>query len=230
MNRGATKNIFFGLAVLLAAFVVAAFVGVARQRAANEQAAHRFLDSAAAFQQRQTAQDAALQARFDQIDVDRYLAASSLVSPERVREGRDELARYRALLVERDRASADGVAEAHALVLSLPEGSLRDQAMRGAESTAARNKELRATLAQAQAANADAVQAIFDWTDRNRRLLSQRDGKLLVASKEALDELNALEAQLHATGESAQEIVERGKAVRARAIKTLNEARRDLDR
>ena len=230
MKRGAMKTVFFGIIVLVVAFVVAAFVGIARQRAENEQAARRFLDAASAFAQRQSAQDAALQARFDQIDVDRYMDAPSLASPERVREGRAELARYRALLDERERASAAGVAEAHSLVMSLPEGSLRDQAMRGAAATAARNKALRAELSQAQAANADAVQAVFDWADRDRALLHLRDGKLLVASKEALDELDALEAQLRATGQAAQQALDRGKAVRAQATQNLDAARRDLDR
>ena len=69
MNKGAVKIILIGLAVLLALLVGTKL----RERSQNERQVRTLLDSIATMRQKQGVENAALQARFDRIDLDGYL-------------------------------------------------------------------------------------------------------------------------------------------------------------
>ncbi len=221
--NGALKIIGFGLAALVAAGAYT----VARQRVEEKHTVQAFLDSIATMKQQQHTQEAALQARFNQIDVDQYMQASKLASSSGVADGRVELARYRALLVERDQLVVTELAQSHALLNSLPEGRLREQALRGAANGEGRNSQLRSTLDHAQVANADAVQAVFDWADRNHAIVHVRGNQLVINGQAPLDELNSLEAHVRETGQAVNESLGRIGTVQSQSARTLDQLRHD---
>lgn len=225
MNRGALKIIGFGLAALLAAGVYAGL----RERAEEKRTMRSLLDSIAAMKQQHDVREAALQARFDQIDVDQYLHADKLATSGGIVDGRAELARYRALLVERDQLVEVEQAEFKTMMNALPQGRFREQVLRGAARAEDGNRKLRATLAQAQVANADAVQAVFDWADRNHAIVHARGTTLIVTGQARLDELNALEGHVHETGEAVNESIRRTSAVQSKSVQDLAKLRRDAD-
>jgi len=191
MNRRAMKIAFVGLAMLALAFVVATTVAVSRQRAADDRAAHGMFDGIAALQRQIAADNQALTARFGQVDVGRYMTPAMLVSADDLRAGRAELARYRALLAERDALMRDAAARAHALLTALPEGQTRSLALRGEAQTAARHRAVRDELSRSEAADSDAIQALFDWADANHAVLEVRNATLVVHGGRQLAELRA---------------------------------------
>ena len=222
--NGAVKIIGIGLVVLVA---TGAYVGV-REQAREKHAMQGFLDAVAAMRQRQGVQEAALQARFAQVHVDQYLQASRFASSGDVAEGRAELARYRALLAERDQLVESELAQSRALLDTLPEGRMRDDAQRGAAKAEARNGPLRSALIQAQAANADAVQAVFDWADLHHAIVHARGTSLIVDGQGPLNDLKALEARLAETGQAVDESQRRVSAVQSESVQSLAKLRRDV--
>ncbi len=222
--NGALKIILIGLAVLLA---TGTYLGV-REHAEEKRTMQGFLDSVAAMRQRQGVQEAALQARFTQVNVDQYLQSARLASSSDVAGGRAELVRYRALLVERDRLVDSELAQSHALLNTLPEGRMRDDALRGAAKAEARNGPLRSALSQAQTANADAVQAVFDWADRHHAIVHARGATLIVDGAGPLSDLKALEARLGETGQAVDESQRRVSAVQSESVQSLAKLRRDV--
>jgi len=225
VNRGALKIIGFGLAVLLATGVYAGL----RERAEQKRTMRSLLDSIATMKQQHDTREAALQARFDQINVDRYLQAGKLASSGDIVDGRAELARYRALLVERDKLVDQEQAEFKAMLNALPEGKFREQVLLGAAKAEDGNRKLRAALARAQVANADAVQAVFDWADRNHAIVHARGTSLVVTGQAPLNEFNALEGRVHETGEAVNESIRRVGAVQSKSVKDLARLRRNAD-
>jgi hypothetical protein len=229
MNRGAMKIVFLVGLALLVAFMAAAAISVNRQSAADERAAHALFDGIDAMQRRVAAETGAMNARFAQVDLERYMTPAMLASTAGVRDGRAELARYRALLAERDVLMRDEAARAHALLVALPGGETRDLALRGESSTAARNQAIRDQLSQSQAADADAMQALFDWAATHRADLEVKDGTLLVHGRQPLAELDALDARLKQTRRAVQAAVGAASAVAAESTQQLAKARRSLD-
>jgi hypothetical protein len=224
MSRGALKIIGFGLAALL----VAGAVQLARVRSENQRIARDFVDSIASLHQRQAAQNAALQARFDQLDFDHALGASMLASVDGVRQDREMLARFRALLAERERLAADQSAAGHRLIEQLPAGVLRDGALRGEAQTAGHIHQLQDNLSHSETANADAIQAILEWADRNHARLHARGDKLMVDGQQPLDELQRLEATLRETGRVVQAALDQGRALQAESGRTLVKLQSDV--
>lgn len=222
--NGAMKIIAFGLAALVAAGAY----NTVRERAEQKRTLQGFVDSISAIKQRQGIQETALQARFDQIDVDQYMQASRLASSDSIVGGRAELARYRALLVERDQLAASGLTQLHALLDTLPQGELRDNVARGASRAEASNLKLQSTLGQSQVANADAVQAVFDWADRNHAIVHARGTSLVVDGQVPLSELKALEARVVETGKAVNDSLLRVRAVQSDSVKNLAKLRGDL--
>ena len=224
MNRGALKIIGF----CLAALVLAGVVQFLRLRADNQRIARDFVESVASLRQQQAAQNAALQARFDALDLDHALEASTLATPDGVRRGRELLANFRALLAERERLAADQTAAGHKLIEQLPAGRMRAEALRGAASAATRTHKLQDDLSHAETANADAIQAILDWADRNHALLHLRGDKLMVDGQRPLDELNGLEAVLVKSGQDVQGILAQGHAIEATSGRELGRLRDEM--
>jgi len=224
MNRGALKIIGF----CLAALVLAGAVQFLRMRADNQRIARDFVESVASLRQQQATQNAALQARFDALNLDHALEASTLATADGVRRGRALLADFRTLLAERERLAADQTAAGRKLIEQLPAGRMRAEAQRGAASAAARTHKLQADLSHAEAANADAIQAILDWADRNHALVHLRGDKLMVDSQRPLDELKELEAVLAKSGQDVQRILAQGHEIEVRSGRDLGRLRDEM--
>jgi hypothetical protein len=226
MNKGAVKIILVGLAVLLALLVGTKL----RERSQNAQVVRTLLDSVATMRQKQGVENAALQARFDRIDLDGYLKPAKLASTQALQDGLADLDRFRALLVERDQLAAAQVAQAHALLTALPRGTLRDQALQGEASTSGHNHDMQTRLSQAQNANADALQAVFDWANLHHHALHVQGDKLLVDGQQPLDELNTLQTQLRATGQTVMAAIEVARTAQSQSRRDLAKIREDLDK
>jgi hypothetical protein len=224
MNRGALKIIGFCVAALL----LVGIVQFIRVRAENQRIARDFVDSVAHLRQAQAAQVASLQTRFDQLNLDHALDAQSLGTTDGVQRSRELLARFRALLTEREQLAADQAAAGHKLIQQLPAGSLRDGALRGEEKSTARTHQLQDQLTRAEAANADAMQAVLDWADRNHALLQVRGDKLMVNSQAALDELNRLDDGLHKSGQAVTALLQQGKALDEQNGRLLGKLQNDV--
>ena len=224
--KSAFKIIGIGLVALIASGV---YVGM-REQAAQKRALVGFADSVLAIRKQQDVQEAALKARFNEIDIDQYLQASKLASSSSVAEGRVLLARYRALLVERDQLAASAVTQFHAVLDTLPEGRIREQVRTGAAKAEDRNRELQATLDKTQIANADAVQAVFDWADRNHALLHVSGTQLLVNGQAPLDELRGLEVRVRETGQAVDDAIHRANTTRSDSLQNLTRLRNDLSK
>jgi hypothetical protein len=224
MNRGALKIIGFCLAALLLAGVVQFL----RLRAENQRVARDFVESVASLRQRQTAQNTALQARFNALDLDHALEASTLASTDGVHRGRELLANFRALLAERERLAAEQTAAGHKLIEQLPAGRMRDGALRGAATAAARTHKLQDDLSRAETANADAIQAILDWAERNHARLHLRGDKLMVDGQRPLDELKGLESILVKSGQDVQGLLAQGHAIEAKSGRELGQLQEEV--
>ena len=224
--NGAVKIIGFGLAALAAAGAYT----VVGERVEEKHVLRGFVEAVAAVKKTQDVKEAALQARFKQIDVDRFMQASGLASSADIVDGRAELARYRALLVERDALTESGMAQLHRVLDALPAGRFREQARRGSATAEARDHELQAALDRAQVANADAVQAVFDWADRNHAIVHARGTGLVVDGQAQLDELKALDARVSQTGQAVDESLRDATTLRAEATKKLGRLQDDLAR
>lgn len=222
--KGAVKIIL----VCLAALLVVGGVSLWRMRAENDRIAREFVGQVAALHQRQQVENDALQARFNAIDLDHYLEADTLVSADGVREGRETVTRYRALLAERDAMAERDTAQGMALIEALPAGMLRDQARRGAANSSPANKALRAELSRAQVANADAMLGVIDWADRNHGHLQARGGKLIVANQQQLDELNAVQATLATSAQAVHVAMDKVKVAQSAATKSLANLQREV--
>ena len=224
MSRGALKIIGFGLAALL----VAGAVQLARVRSENQRITREFVDSIAVMHKQQAAQNAELQARFNQLDFDHGLDAPTLASVDGLARSRELLARFRALLAERERLAAAQKEAGHHLIEQLPAGVLREGALRGEAQTAGRMHQLQDNLSKAENANADAIQAVLDWAERNHALLHARGDKLMVDGRQPLEELQRLEGNLRETGRVVQTALEQGRAVQAESGRTLVQLQKDV--
>lgn len=212
----------------LAALVLAGIVQFARLRAENQRVARDFVDSIATMRAQQTQQNAALQARFDALNLDHALVASTLASAGGVQHGRELLARFRALLAEREQIAVAQTAAGHHLIEQLPAGRMRDEALRGEARSAVRMHKLQDELSRAETANADSIQAILDWADRNRSRLHLRGDKLMVDGQAPLDELNGLEAKLEESGKTVQALLDEGRSIEAQSGRTLGQLQKDV--
>lgn len=157
------------------------------------------------------------------------MTPAMLASADGRREGRAELARYRALLAERDALMRDGAARGHALLMAIPEGETRNLALRGEATTAARNQAVRDELSRSEAAACDAIQALFDWADANHAVLEVKNATLVVHGERPLAELDALEARLQETRRAADAAIEASTKVAHAAAAGIADARRLLD-
>lgn len=224
MNRGALKIIGFCLAML----VLAGVVQFTRVRAENQRIARDFIESVARMRQAQAQQIASLQARFDQLDLDHALNAPELATTDGLQRSRDLLARFRALLAEREQVAADQAAAGHKLIQQLPAGRFREDALRGEAKSSGRTHQLQDDLTHAEAANADAIQAILDWAERNHALLHARGDKLMVNGQAPLDELNRLEDNLRKSGQAVTTLLEQGKALDAQNGRLLGKLQNEV--
>ncbi len=225
MNRG----ILVAIVAAAVVFVGAVGVSTARKGAEERRTRHALLDSIEAMRQRNAVDDAAMEARFGQIDIDRFLKPDEVVQPAEVAAGRAELAKYRATLVDRDRLAQAQLARAHDMLAALPQGEFRDGALQGEAASSGRIRSLRATLTMAQNANADAVEAMFDWADRNHAIIQSRGGHLVVYSPEALADLRAIGERIHATGASVTTAIGQVKAHQSQSLGKLQDLRTHID-
>jgi hypothetical protein len=212
----------------LAALVLAGVVQFLRLRAENQRIARDFIESVATLRQHQTAQNTALQARFDALDLDHALEASTLATPAGVGRGRELLGNFRSLLAERERLAADQTAAGHKLIEQLPAGRMRTEALRGAATAAARTHKLQDDLSRAETANADAIQAILDWADRNHARLHLQGNKLMVDGQGPLDELKRLEGVLVKSGQDVQGLLAQGHAIEAKSGRDLGQLQQEM--
>ena len=148
---------------------------------------------------------------------------------EETRQTKSLLAKYRALLTERDHLGADATREAHDLLAALPAGDVRDKALQGEATAIARNRQIRTALSQSQSANADAVQALLDWSEAHRRDLQVRNGKLMTANQQELDEVRALSTHLVDSERVVDAAIKQAKSVESNAVQQLQQAHRDID-
>jgi len=211
MNRPLWTLVVLGLAALLGTAAVCAERGQGLD-AEDERTVRTVLDSIALLHQRLDARKAELQARFDKIDLGHYLEPAQLASSSDLQAARGDLVRYRALLTERDRLNADAAAQGHALLAGLPQGGLREAMLRNEARLAEGGREIRAELLRTQVANADAMEAVIDWADRNHALVHLRGDKLAIDGRQNLDQFDALQAHLDATARSVQEAADRAQA------------------
>ena len=226
MSRGAMKIAFAGLIALAAATVV---VTVARQRAENRQALHAQIDKIDALRQRHDAKVAALKDRMAEVGLGNYLTAQQLASPEGARRGQEALARYRALLSEREHLLDDMSAQSLALLATLPRGRARDDALLGQAIVPSGSVEVRRRLSIAMAANADAVQAVFDWVGRNQRYLHAQGDKLLIEGQPRIARLDDLQYTVGDTAKAVQEAAVAAGKVESQSSQALESLRRDVD-
>jgi hypothetical protein len=223
--NGALKIIGLGLATLLATGTYT----VVHEHLEEKRLARTFLDAVSTQKVHNDAEVAALQARFDHIDVDQYLQSAKLASSGNIVAGRAELARYRALLVDNDRLVEQERSGLKTLVGTLPEGRFRDQVKRGAATAEGRNGQLRTALTQAQVANADAVQAVFDWADQHHAIVHARDNTLIIDGRAPLDEFKVLQSRVGETGEAVSESLRSVRAAQSKSAQDLVRLRHDVD-
>ena len=190
-------------------------------------AAHCLID---AMRKHNAQETAAMNARFAQVDIDRFLKPDEVVKPAEVLAGRAELAKFRAALHDRDQLADDQQARVHALFNALPAGALRDGALLGESRSVGRVSKMRATLTQAQNANADAVAAMFDWADANHAVIQSRGGHLVVYNPAALADLRSLGDRLQTTVAAVDAATAALKAEEAASVTKLETARRDIDK
>lgn len=196
-------------ATLVTAFFAAAAVGIVGYMGSRVYQSHEQLlvmQRIEATRQAAAERSAKLNERFKQIDMNRFMRDPVLITPEGVAAGRAELAKYRALLAERDVLAERELSEYRGTFAALPPGTVRDQMIAGEQATEPRTRELYQQLARAQADNADAVAALFDWVDANRPLLKLRDGRLVTATPQQESELQTLSRRIAATSEAADKV------------------------
>lgn len=218
MNRRALRA---GVAGLLAACLSTPGLCADPQRVADEAAVRSVIDAAGRMHRSLDATYDALLARIARLDIGRHLAPAGLASSDDLRAASADMIRFRALLAEHDRLLADAAAQAHALLESMPEGDLRERTLRNEAPLAERAREARAALFRSQLANADAMQALFDWADRNHASVHLRGQVLAVDGQQKLDELRALEARVDDTGREVQAAAGRLEASRQAAGQAL---------
>lgn len=230
MSRGTTKRVVAGLIVLMLAGTAAAVVTIARQRAQDRRALNTLLNAVETTRYGNTAQVNALTARMEQLHLDSYLTAQQLASVDGLKEGRSTLMRYRQLLAEREHLLDEMSARSNTLLAGLPHGRTRDDALLGQAISPQGKAEVRRRLSVAIAANADAVQAIFDWVGRNQRYLHARGDVLQIEGQPRIAELDGLEYTLHDTGKAIQEAMAAGQELESQSSQALDSLRRNLER
>lgn len=218
-----------GAVALAVVLVGGSIFSEAAKRVEQRRQVKALLASVDSLRAREDAQRHALEASFNQINIERYLKPAELSTADGVSAARGELARYRTLLAERDQVSAADVAEVHALLATLPPGETRDGALQGEASATARSRSVMGALSRTQLANADAVQAVLDWAEAHRADLKVRDGKLLTANQRELTEIRALGTRLSDSAQAVDEAVRAAKAMRRDGLQSLEQARQSAD-
>ncbi len=180
------------IGILLCLVTSYATVNAIRDKAIGK----RFLTDAIALQQRHEARFEELGQRLDKIDFAQYLTPAALVSATSIDAGQAEVARYRAMLVERETILQTNIGEANALVASLPKGPMRSAAETSAEPRIRAAAQIFKPLNASQSQYADAVVAILDWAKRNNGRMSVQDGHLVFETAEQLRELRQLSSKL----------------------------------
>lgn len=230
MTRRATKVVWVGSVALIGAVVATAVVTMARHRAEDRRALGALIEAGKTSRQRNDAKVVELKGRMEQLGLDGYLTAPRLASTDGLKEGRAALVRYRELLAEREHLLDEVSAQSNALLVGLPRGRTRDDALLAQAISPPGSAEVRRRLSIAMAANADAVQAIFDWVGRNQRYVHARGDQLLIEGQPRIAELDGLEYTLQDSGKAVQEAMTAAKKLENQSSQAMDSLRRDMDR
>lgn len=220
MNRGVMNTVVFVLIGVAGIGGMAAILSNSGAKVENQRTSGALARTVGEMHLRQNAAHASLHARVDRLGLAGCLSSARLASAPQVHECLTAITSLHALLVERDRSDAADYAEDRAVLAALPEGPVRDEAMRGMSASIERMRQAREALAKADLANADAAQAMLEWADRNHALLHLSGTSLLVDGRKQLDELMRLGNAVNATLQADQAAVVRENQVVAEANRT----------
>lgn len=224
--KPATLKIVIALLLALAAAAGAVFM---HQRAASRQALHLQLEAVDALHQRQTASADAFKARVAAFRLDHQLTAQRLTSPASLRQGRESVAQYRQLAAERVRLFDESAAQSRALLVAQPRGRLRHDGLLGQVLAPSGGAEVRRRLSIAMAANADAVQAVYDWAASHQGHLRAEGDKLLIDSQPLIAALDALQYTVNDTSRAVGEAEAAVATLEAGAAQALATLHREVD-
>ena len=204
MNRATLNNILFVLVGVAGIGGMAAMLSHVGQRVDDQRTSGHLADKLSEMHQRQRLRHISLEARVDRLGLPGCLSPASLTSTANVASCLTAVDGLRALLAERDRDTNAGDAQERALLAGLPPGPVHDEAVRSMGATIDRMHQARDRMSAMDSANADAIQAVLQWAQKNHAALHANGQSLFVDGRRQLDELNRLRAALGAAGQAAE--------------------------
>jgi hypothetical protein len=209
-------------------------LNVARMQVEETNTAKNFLKETLDLQQRQQAKFAALEAKFDKVNLATVLTPEAMTSQTGIAQSRATMREYRTLLAERKGLVQSTMAEVASSIAALPSGSARDSANRGAKDGSQETLAMYESLDTTQWAYSAAIENVINWCEAQRGKLGTSNGQLLFSSTSQQAELQSLLAQLTAAETAFTRAAEAARATQVRlatkAAVTKREAEEMLKR
>ncbi len=155
-------------------------------------------------------ESAALDRKFNSVDLSTILVPQNLISKDAIEASRQKLNTYKSLVAERDQMMSRHLALSEGIIRGsgLSESGVRD-AMAGFNSSKESTVRTYADLAAAQLASVKASEDILNFAQRELGRITVQDGQPLFQSQPQLDEYQRLVQVLLSVGETEAKVTER---------------------
>lgn len=148
----------------------------------------------------------ALAERFQHVDLATVLTPENVTSPVGIAASRATLKQYRALLDERNLLLQKNNAENERLLMSIPPGNTKSHAL-WLEEAGQNTLKTYHELDQTQRAEANVMERILDWCEKQGPNLTLESAQLHFVSREQAMELQALLDELSAAEKASEEVI-----------------------
>ena len=174
--------------ILMCLFVFSNFAGAATE----EQQAKQQLQKMLEFSAKKSTSFNELAIRFDKVDLNSALTVEGLTSPSGLATAKATVAQFRALLAERRLLVQTYLTELDRYLNELPTGKFKDGAMSSVGSASATTVKIYGDLDRSQAAWADSISALLDWSNGQSGKLFMQGNQLMFTSPSQKAELTEL--------------------------------------